>query len=73
MQSILGLVFLILFIAVVVWGGDKLLALLPGNSALKQAARVIVIVVLALWALSVAASLLGVPMPWNMGALPRHR
>jgi len=71
-MPIVELIFLILFLAVVIWGGDKLLALLPGDAKLKQAAKIIAIVVIALWALSVAASFFGVAMPWSAGALPRH-
>ena len=71
--NIISLLFLILFLAVIIWGGDKLLALLPGNEKLKQAARVIAVIVIALWALSVAASFFGVAMPWGGPVLPRHR
>lgn len=63
-MPIIELVFLVLFLAVVIWGGDRLLALLPGNAALKQAVRIVAIVCVALWALSVAASFFGVSMPW---------
>jgi len=73
MTSIISLLFLILFLAVIIWGGDKLLALLPGNEKLKQAARVIAIIVIALWGLSIAASFFGVAMPWSGPVLPRHR
>jgi hypothetical protein len=67
MTSILGLLFLILFLAVLIWGGDRLLALLPGNEKLKQIVRIIAIVVVALWFLSLAASFFGVALPWNPG------
>jgi len=72
MTSLVGLLFLILFLAVLIWGGDRLLALLPGNEKLKQAVRIIAIVIVALWALSVAASFFGVAMPWSP-TLQRHR
>lgn len=64
-MDFVALIFLILFLAVVIWGGDRLLALLPGDAKLKQAARIIAIVVLALWALNVSASLFGVSTPWS--------
>jgi len=64
-MDFVALIFLILFLAIVIWGGDRLLALLPGDAKLKQAARIITIVVLALWALNVAASLFGVSTPWS--------
>lgn len=71
-MDFVALIFLILFLAVVIWGGDRLLALLPANSTLKQAVRIIVIVVLALWALNVAAGIFGVSMPWSP-TIHRHR
>lgn len=71
-MPIIELLFLILFLAVIIWGGDRLLALLPGNAALKQAVRVIAIVIVSLWALSVAAGFFGVSMPWSPHIV-RHR
>ena len=65
--------FLILFLAVVIWGGDRLLALLPGNEKLKQAVRIVAIVIVALWALGIAASFFGVSTPWSPAAIHRHR
>lgn len=72
-MPIIELLFLILFLAVVIWGGDRLLALLPGNAALKQAVRIVAIVAIALWTLNVAAGFFGVSMPWSFGAIHRHR
>lgn len=64
-MDLIALLFLILFLAVVIWGGDRLLALLPGNAALKQVVRVVAIVALSLWALNKAASFFGVSTPWS--------
>jgi len=72
-MPIVELIFLILFLAVIIWGGDRLLALLPGNEKLKQAARIIAIIVIALWALSVAASFFGASLPWSGPVLHHHR
>jgi len=69
----LELVLLILVLAVILWGGDRLLALLPGNEKLKQIVRIIVIVAVALWALSVIASFFGLAMPWGTGPMRLHR
>ncbi len=71
-MPIVELIFLILFLAVVIWGGDGLLALLPGNEKLKRAAKIIAIVVIALWALSIAASFFGASLPWSP-TVHRHR
>lgn len=73
LSAVAALILLILVLAVLIWGGDRLLALLPGNEKLKAAARIIAIVFVALWFLSMAASILGVSMPWNMGPTVRHR
>ena len=72
MSSILGLIFLLLVAALLLWAGDRLLALWPGNSPLKQVIRIVVIVAVALWALSLIAGFFGIAMPWGP-ALPRHR
>ena len=72
MASILGLVFMLLIAALLLWAGDRLLALWPGNPPLKQVIRIIVIVAVALWALSLVAGFFGIAMPW--GPAPyRHR
>ena len=72
MPSIAELIFTILFLAVIVLGGERLLALLPGNSTLKQIVRIVAVVAVALWCLSIAASFFGVSLPWSSGA-PVHR
>jgi hypothetical protein len=73
MSSIVELIFTILFLAVLVWGGERLLALFPGNEKLKQIVRIVAIVVIALWFLSVAASFFGVSLPWSFGASVHRR
>lgn len=71
MPDIVGLIFLLLGLAVIVWGGERLFALFPGNEKIKQVIRILAIVGLALWFLSVAASFFGVSLPWSSG--PVHR
>lgn len=71
-MSMLSILFAILVLAVLVWGGDRLLALLPGNESLKQFVRIIAIVVVAIWFLGLVASWLGVSVPWAP-LMPRHR
>jgi hypothetical protein len=48
---------------------DRLLALLPGNEKVKQVVRIVAIVAVAIWFLSLAAAFFGVAMPWG---LPRY-
>jgi hypothetical protein len=70
----MNILLAILVLAVLVWGGDRLLVLMPGNERLKQAVRVIAIVVVALWFLGLVASFFGIAMPWGPWPLmPRHR
>lgn len=71
MSSVVELIFALLVLAVLVLGGERLLALWPGNSVVKQVVRIVAIVAIALWCLSEAASFLGVALPWP-GA-PVHR
>lgn len=72
-MPILDIIFAILVLAVLLWGGDRLVALLPGNEKLKQAVRVIAIVVVALWFLGLVAGYFGIAMPWGFGEIRRHR
>jgi hypothetical protein len=73
MSSIVELIFTILFIAVIVLGGERLLALFPGYEKLKQVVRILAIVAVALWFLSVAALFFGVSLPWSFGASVHRR
>lgn len=65
----IGLFFSLLVLAVLIWGADRLLVLLPGNEKVKQAVRIVAIVVVALWFLSLAASFFGASTPV---IFPRH-
>lgn len=65
-MSIIGIILTLLVLAVLLWGGDKLLAVFPGNGRVKQVIRIVVIVFAALLALSLVASLFGVSLPWNL-------
>jgi hypothetical protein len=61
-------------VCIILWGGDRILALLPGYEKVKSGIRTVVIVVMALWCLSLVAELFGVSMPWGSSpALHRHR
>ena len=73
-MSLLAILFAVLFLAVLIWGGDRLLALLPGNEKLKAAVRIIAIVAVALWLLGLVAAFFGISMPWMLGDVHvRHR
>lgn len=72
MSGIIELIFTLLVLAVLVWGGERLLALWPGNEKLKQIVRIFAIVAGALWLLSVAASFFGVSLPWSSGVVHRR-
>ncbi len=72
MTSILGLVLTLAIAALLLWGGDRLLALWPGNPPLKQVIRIVVIVAVALWCLFQIAGFFGIPTPFGP-ALQRHR
>lgn len=72
MSGIVELIFTLLVIAVLVWGGERLLALFPGNERIKQVIRILAIVAVALWFLSVAASFFGVSLPWSSGTVHRR-
>lgn len=71
MSGIVEVIFTLLVLAVLVWGGERLLALFPGNERIKQIIRILAIVAFALWFLSVVASFFGVSLPWSSG--PVHR
>lgn len=73
MPDVVQLIFLLLVLAVIVWGGEALLALLPGYDKLKKAARIIAIVAIALYLLGLVAGMLGVSLPWQAGVVHRHR
>jgi Mg2+ and Co2+ transporter CorA len=74
MSFVLEIIFTALFLAVLVWGGDSLLKLFPGNEKLKQIVRIVAIVAVALLFLNMVASFLGVSMPWGTGLqIHRHR
>lgn len=72
MPSIIELIFALLVLAVLVWGGERLLALWPGNSLVKQIVRIVAIVAVALWCLGEAAAFLGVSPPWSSGVVHRR-
>jgi len=71
-MPIVELLILLLVLAVLIWAGDSLIKLLPGNEKVKQAVRIVAIAAIALWFLSLAASLLGVSMPWSGPLIVGH-
>lgn len=73
MIQILGIVVLLVIVAILVWGGDHLLALAP-QSKILAAARIIAIVAISIWVVCLIASFFGIPVPWGpVGASYRHR
>ncbi len=60
----LSLLVALLALAILIWGGDRLLALAPGKPKLIEAIRIIAIVCVALYVLSLIAGFFGVPVPW---------
>jgi hypothetical protein len=67
MMTLAAFCFLLVILAVLLWGGDRLLALVPGNTKLKEAARTIIIVVIAITLICTFAAFLGVRIPWFTG------
>jgi len=59
----LALLFSLLVLAILIWGGDRLLALAPGSPKLIAAIRIIAIVCVALYVLSLIAGFFGVAVP----------
>ena len=67
MMTIAALLFLILILAVILWWGDRLLALAPGNPKLKEIVRTSVIALVAIGIICVVAALFNVRIPWFTG------
>lgn len=69
----LAILLTLIVLAILLWGGDALLALVPGNEKIKRAVRVIVTVCVALYLLSLIAAFFGLGTPlWPM-LERRHR
>lgn len=60
----LSLLIALLILAVLIWGGDRLLALVPAAPKLIAAIRIIAIVCVALYVISLVAGFFGVAVPW---------
>ncbi len=72
--TIVGILFALAILSVLVWGGDRLLALLPGSERIKSAIRTIAIVLVALVLIFLLASVFGVRIPFfGMVPLDHHR
>lgn len=71
MTEILGIIFSALILAVIVWGGDGLMKLVPGNEKIKAGIRIFAIVVLVIFCLISIANFFNIPLPW--GPTLRHR
>lgn len=67
MMTIAALLFLILILAVLLWWGDKLLALAPGDAKLKAFVRTSCIALVAIALICLVAALFGVRIPWFSG------
>jgi hypothetical protein len=59
-----SLLIALLILAVLIWGGDRLLALVPASPKLIAAIRIIAIVCVALYVISLVAGFFGVAVPW---------
>ena len=59
----LALLFSLLVLAILIWGGDRLLALAPGQPKLIAAIRIIAIVCVALYVVYLIAGFFGVAVP----------
>jgi ABC-type glucose/galactose transport system permease subunit len=70
--ALISIVVAVLVLAILLWGGDRLLALWPSQGKLVQAARIIVIVAVSLWLLSLIAGFFGVGLPWSSGIPVEH-
>lgn len=69
-----GLLLLLVLLAVLIWGADRLLALVPGYPKLIAAVRVIAIVVITIYVIGLIAGFFGIPVPWAYGDVRvRHR
>lgn len=60
----LALLLSLIALAIFIWGGDRLLALVPGSPKLIMAIRVIAIVCISLYVLTLIAEFFGVSTPW---------
>lgn len=72
MMTLAAFCFLLVILAVLLWGGDRILAHVPGNPKLKDVARTIIIVVVSIALICMLAALLGIRIPWFTGFV-RHR
>jgi hypothetical protein len=67
MMTIVALLFLILILAVLLWWGDRILALAPGNPKLKELVRTSAIALVAILLICLIAAFFGVKIPWFSG------
>jgi hypothetical protein len=72
MLELIGFIIALLILAVLVWGGDGLIKLAPGNEKLKQVARILGIVVLTILCLRAVAAYFHIPVPLLFGDLSSH-
>jgi hypothetical protein len=73
MTTLIGIIISALILIVIVWGGDGLIKLVPGDGKLKQGLRIFAIVVLTIFCLVSIAGYFNIPLPWNGPTLQRHR
>ena len=72
LMQILGILVLLVIVAILVWCGDRLLALAP-SSKLIQAGRILAIGAISIWVVCLIAELFGIPTPFWPGYVHRHR
>jgi hypothetical protein len=63
--TLVSLLLALLVLALLVWAGQNLLALWPGNEKIKRVAWILLVVIVALYLLSLVAGFFGVEMPWG--------
>lgn len=73
MTLLIQAIIWVVAVCIILWTGDKLLALFPGYEKIKSGIRAVVICVMALWCLSLIAELIGVSMPWGPSPVLQQR
>jgi hypothetical protein len=73
LTSLAALLLALVFLAILIWGADRLLALVPGYPKLIQAVRIIAIVVISIYVIGLIAGFFGIPVPWAYGDVRVHR
>ena len=73
LTSLAALLLALIFLAILIWGADRLLALVPGYGKIIAAVRIIAIVVIAIYVIGLIAAFFGIPVPWGYGDMHYRR